>query len=341
MSGRVSYDHIICFTEDYYRVMFADCEKTGRAVYLKDPFPRGLLRRLAFSPKIPRPVRRPFLRLFCERTAGLLKKAAEGFRDQSKPLCFTLSRRSLGMLSEGLYDALKKSFPGSRTVVVFTDLLARESRFEKMVTEGRAESCADLLCTFDPGEAEKYGLTYLELPAPGLSERVISAEEEWDVVFIGRVKDRFDKIMRAWNDLSARGLRCGFFLYDVPEERRGELPEGMIMPEWMSYGEYLEREAKGRIILEIVQGGSTGSTLRVNEAVMMGKKLISDNPHLKNSAAWDENNMFVFKDTGDIPDGFLFSPAEEYSEKTKNSLSAEAFMDRVEEGLASKEAVFT
>ncbi len=53
-------------------------------------------------------------------------------------------------------------------------------------------------------------------------------------------------------------------------------------------------------ILEVLQDGQTGSTLRYLEAVCYNKKLLTTNPRIKNYPFYDERYMKVFSSESDI-----------------------------------------
>ena len=86
-----------------------------------------------------------------------------------------------------------------------------------------------------------------------MSENILPAV---DVCFVGKGKNRQLKALELCRDLTARGLKCAAWLTDVPEEEQVKDPS-IHYCGWMSYEDYLKKEASSRIILEIVQDGSS------------------------------------------------------------------------------------
>ncbi len=337
MNEELRYNYIICFREPYCRYMFRDAEATGSAVFLKTSRAERFLRRAVDSRKLPRVLKSVLFRLQSPVLCRRLQKAAKRMADPQKPVCFILDRRYLSLVRNKGSQRIRSRFPGSKTVLFLIDLIRREPYLEEHVSGNGTERFADLIWSFDPAEAAKYGIGFHDVPISDFSGDVTPAEPEWDVVFIAKIKTRIERAMNIYRNLTARGYRCGFFLHKVPEEERGQAPEGVRFTDWMPYEEYLKTEAKGRIILEIVQDDAAGNTLRVNEAIVLQKKLLSDNPALRESPAFDPQNMFVFDDPADIPDAFLSEPPAPYPAPLKEKISPTAFLRDVEKALREGE----
>ena len=141
--------------------------------------------------------------------------------------------------------------------------------------------------------------------------------------------------MATFKFLTNKGLNCLFILNGVPYEKR-EQHKGLIyIDKFMSYDENLEYLKKSKCLLEIMQEGGTGYTLRTCEAVAYNKRIISNNAYLKNAEFYDENNMAIFDNVEDINIDFIKREKIEY--KDRNYFSPIKLLEKVLRVLKEKE----
>ena len=322
---------VLSFREPYYHTMFSDCLRDGSVRYMSLQGKSFILLLLRFGThqKLPFIIRKPFLSVFSILTLKGLEKEVRKMDHPDIPLCFMLSRLYIAPLRYNLYRKIRQRFPYSSVVLFLTDLLYFEDNRDGIL---QSEKLADLICSFDPEDASNYNLLFHNVPMSDLTFLAENITPTVDVCFIGKGKNRLQKTLELYHSLSARGLKCAAWLTDVPEEEQVKDPS-IHYCGWMSYEDYLKNEASSRIILEIVQDGSSGNTLRVNEAIMMGRKLLSNNPALLSNPAFDSRNMLVFEKPGDISDEFLFSAALPYTEEQQQALSPSVFLKEMEMAL--------
>lgn len=340
----MKYNYIIVFPGDYryYRTVFGDAPKYDTVVYHEfliqnQSLLNRAVRKLLSYRILPRRLRDCLWMLIRRKVFCRFRKAAEEMAEPDKPLCLILFRNYLPDLQDGLYEVIKKEFPGSKVVLYCTDLVGRIEGFRKLFAEHVPETCTDLVCSYDLGESRSYGMYYRSLPYMDCSGSFDNEDIEYDVVFAGKNKGRLEQILRIWHRLNSCGLCCAVWLTDVTEEQMSGLPSDIRCCEWMQYEELLRLTAKARIILEIVQEGSEGNTLRVNEAVVLGKKLLSNNKKLKDDPLYDPVNMCVFEEPEDIPASFLFSGCREYPPEIKRKLSLQVFLSELDQELQKTE----
>lgn len=322
---------VLSFREPYYHTMFSDCLRDGSIRYM--PLQRRsfimLLLRVGTHHKLPSIVRELFLSAFSFITMRKLENEVRKMDHPDLPLCFMLSRRYIAPLRYNLYQKIRQRFPDSSVILYLTDLLCLEDERDEIL---QSEKYADLICSFDRNEASRYNLLFHNAPMSNLTALSEDIIPTVDVCFVGKGKKRQQKMLEICRYLTARGLKCAVWLTDVPEEEQITDPS-IHYCGWMSYEDYLKREASSRIILEIVQDGSSGNTLRVNEAIMMGRKLLSDNPALLSNPVYDSRNMLVFEKPEDICDEFLFSAVFPYTEEQQQALSPSVFLREMEMAL--------
>lgn len=111
----------------------------------------------------------------------------------------------------------------------------------------------------------------------------IENESEYDFYFLGYEKDRDIDILQLQIELEKRGYKT---LIDV--KKPGGKP--------ITYKENIENLKKSRIIIDLVQKGQTGQTLRPLEAIAFQKKLLTNNKSIINESFYSPENIFVIED---------------------------------------------
>ena len=74
-------------------------------------------------------------------------------------------------------------------------------------------STFDLVLTYNQVDAMDYGLTYFEGPYTVLPFKQL--QENFDIFFVGRPKDRLEKILRAYESFKAAGFVCDFYINHI------------------------------------------------------------------------------------------------------------------------------
>ena len=159
----------------------------------------------------------------------------------------------------------------------------------------------DNIYTFDPVEAKKYNYAYLGFNY--YSSHFIEKSDLplSDVFFVGGLKGgRTELIYNLYSRLSSKGIKCDFYLMPIDNKDVKQLPGIFYYNGWRSYGEILQHTQKAKCIIEIVQDGQSGATLRYFEAVSMNKKLLTNNPHIVNFPFYNSKWMKVFTSLDDI-----------------------------------------
>ena len=142
------------------------------------------------------------------------------------------------------------------------------------------------LWSFDAEDCRKYGMNFnttyyfkdLKLPS--------SLEKEYDVFFCGINKGRKEYLNEIQAILSKNGLTSLLYLVDE------ELPVSKRLP-YLSYEEYLNKLSAANAILDVLQDGQAGMTLRVMEALYFNKKLITTQVSIVNEDFYNADNIFI------------------------------------------------
>ncbi len=142
------------------------------------------------------------------------------------------------------------------------------------------------LWSFDLEDCQKYGLNFnttyyfkdLKLP--------VSFSKEYDVFFCGINKGRKKQLNEIQTILAKNGITS--FIYLVDEE----LPVSERLPR-MPYNEYLKKLSMANAILDVLQDGQEGMTLRVMESLFFNKKLITNQSSIAKEDFYNSNNIFI------------------------------------------------
>lgn len=146
--------------------------------------------------------------------------------------------------------------------------------------------------SFSEEDAAKYRLKYGEtLYDPNIPQNYNDIDINKDIFFIGTEKGRGAIIRDVEKRLSSYGLYVDIRIADNKKYLYNHK-----YCKYLDYSENCKEVASTRMLLEIVQEGQSGLTLRTMEALYFGKKLITNNKYIKRSILYRPTNYFVVGD---------------------------------------------
>lgn len=253
---------------------------------------------LHWSKKLNRRIRLPGKRIW-------YRKMIEQDFTEDKPCCYVFYGGKYITEDRELFRYIKKKNPKNKCIVLCYDLISKKHWNIEQV-----KKCCDHIVTYDPGEAEKYQVDFLQAFMYGAISEITEPETfENDVYFLGFAKDRLNQIHATYHTLSNAGLRCKFLICGVPKEQQIQ-GEGLHYIKPISYRENIENVKRSKCILELMQGGSNAPTLRIEEAHVYRRKLLTNHQNLVNLPYYDSNNMRVFSEPEQIDFDFLKAPID-------------------------------
>ncbi len=148
------------------------------------------------------------------------------------------------------------------------------------------------VATFDPRDAGEHGFrllpqVYRQVDLPAAPGRAT------DVFFVGREKDRLATLLEWKGVLQRQGLRTDCHIVRDRGVRHTAAELEALDERTLPYEETLRRIAGTRAILEILQRGQSGLSVRCLEAFFLGKKLITDNHGIVDSPLYHPDQVFV------------------------------------------------
>lgn len=293
------YNYVVLGSNaDFYKASYADLNGREDSVYIwnlidsKNLFKR-LLYRVHTSPSINRKIHIPFQQIWNgEVYKNKFKK--------DKPLCFIFFAGRKREIDNGLPEYLRTKYPGSKIVLFYQDIVKRSL----LPNIEEIKPRFDIILSFDQLDAKKYNIKYYPLVYSQIEIPENLEIEKSDVFFVGKAKDRFDRIIAAYEMFRNAGLKCDFHIIGVkPEEQK--YADEIVYQEQMPYLENLQRILASKCMLEIMQQGGHGYTLRYCEAIMYDRKIITDNPEVDIAPFYDSKLIQVFKEPNEIDTSFV------------------------------------
>jgi len=130
-----------------------------------------------------------------------------------------------------------------------------------------------------------------------------------DVFFAGRAKDRLPSLLRLYEFLTSRQVKCDFHICDVDE--KDMLYAGDITyNQWLPYPDMLRRMQHSKCVLEMLQRPGEGPTLRMIEAVVYNKKILTNDAGASENPFYDARFMHIFDVPGNLDLRFIRDETE-------------------------------
>lgn len=178
--------------------------------------------------------------------------------------------------------------------------------------------------TFDKKDAEKYKINYLPQFYWYFEEEKVKSLNIYEVMFVGYSKGREKSLLELKTKLEENNLETFFHIvsdkhiYDRFKKKN----------KLLSYSEIKETIKKSKCILEIVNPGQRGLTLRAFEAMFFKKKLITNNSEIKNYEFYNKNNVFLLHEDKNLLEFLNLKLDNSYEKKIKKYL-AENWLEKI------------
>lgn len=223
------------------------------------------------------------------------------FGEKSKPYCFIFASNNL---SFQYIKYLRTCFPGCKIVKTHRDLV-KIAHQNPEYSEENMNRYFDLRLSYDIGECTEYGLTHFDEIESKIDIEKSPDYPLSDVFFAGQAKDRLPRLIEAYDLFESAGLKCDFYITNVPEDKQIMRKGITYSNKFMSYNEMLYRSVNTRCMFDINQTGAVGYTSRFLEAVMYNKRFITDNATVKETRYYETGDILFFERISDIDPMFI------------------------------------
>lgn len=318
-----------------YRYIFWDLTKNEKSIYI-NRFPSELFNRLINkvlkTNKIAIFIKKIFVFLFAVILIIKIKIALKN----NNSICFILFPNCYVFEKYGLLKIFRLLLKNCSIIYFFCDLVNKSSDMSIIIDNYYRHKSADLIYTFDFDDAKKYNLKFHNIPYSDLTGLFEDVNIKFDISFVGQAKDRFDDIINAYKALKKQNLRLGFYIIGVPKEKQVFADE-INYCDFIPYKDYLRIVADSKVILEIMQKGGTGNTIRVSEAISLDKLLISNNKMLLQNSFYDSRYMKVYENLDEIDVKSFIDSNKEVHYENKEKIYPSAFFKQIEKDLKEME----
>lgn len=278
----MNYNYVL-FSSSFspYKYMYREIEGLDNVKIFREK--SELLRELSdFEQKISKFYLHPKINKFVKmprKNRWYYRALKKMYFKEDLPLCFIWHYNYYKEIKNGMFDYLKKLYPDAKHVFVFSD----PTYMNKEIIE-ELKKIMDVVSVFDPCIAEQYGIRCFPNVYP--MEKCGNIDFTYDLCFIGADRGRESEIIRIAKACKENGVRALFVVHVKGYDKRAlknELQNDLNVKYIRSkipYEETVEIIKKAKCILELKMEPFHTCSLRIQEAVVLGKKLLTNNPNV-------------------------------------------------------------
>lgn len=233
---------------------------------------------------------------------------------------------------DGFLSYLKKKYPGMKLAYIFTNIVKHTAAMELGYLH-KLNDWYDVIYAFDPEDSKKYGFAYSPLiyDADPAYDKKSKESKENIVFYVGQAKDRLSGLLSCFEELKELGIKTDFHIANVKEADIKYANE-ITYNQFMTYDQCVDSIQRATCLIDVIQGESTGLTIKTCEAVCYDKKLITTNKHVKEYPFYDSRYIRIVESPDDIDEAFFSRNRDvHYSQDGKNVFSATSFLEKIGE----------
>lgn len=221
--------------------------------------------------------------------------------DRKSPFIFVFFESYLPSYSSGFLRYLKEMYPNSKNVFVAMNPITAYT-YTKL---SFVKAYYDIVVTFVKEDADKYGYSYYPYAYPYYIpfEKEIG-ESNIDVLFVGADKGRLEKLITIYEYLTSKGYNCEFYISGVSDQEQ-KYRDMIHYNTYLAYDEVINKVRQSKCILEIIQGDYNYCSLRMLEAMLCHKKLLTTNKRATELSVYDPRYIQILDDNKPIELTFI------------------------------------
>lgn len=218
---------------------------------------------------------------------------------------------------------IRAKAPNSRLIIYYYNIIKRVELLRKI----KKIDCE--IWSFDRNDCGKYNLFYnpqFYFHKLGfLNDNLRDFDYKSDIFFVGKDKKRLTQLKRLDVQFRNEGIRTKFIVVGDRKERYTSEQKDYLSNS-ISYAECVEYVKNTKCVLDIVQKGQKGMTLRIVEAMFFNKKLITNNDDILYMDFYNSQNIYVLgHDTRSIKN-FIFNKPAQWPKKIIRKYSFENWL---------------
>lgn len=224
-------------------------------------------------------------------------------------------------IDTGYIQTLKKKYPNAYFVAYLMDVHKAKSMDIQKI-----KIYFDDVYVFDKNTAEELKLKYYPLP---YSRVELPTQEEYnsDIYFVGQAKSRLNELLEIFEYCEKNNIKTSFYITGVKKEEQ-RYSDKIHYRDNVPYEETLKIAGSSNCGLELLVEGAKSYSQRVSEALINNKKLITNNPNVRNANIYIGENVRIFNSIWDVDPMFIKERAK--TNKVKNLNSPIYFLDYLE-----------
>lgn len=182
--------------------------------------------------------------------------------------------------------------------------------------------------TFDKSDARKYGWKFNE-QFYFRPENVRKVKNNIPIAFCACAdKNRYTIMKKIYDELEKENIICDFYCVK-DKDKKYEVEDQFLIDEPLGYEMFLKHVENSDIVVDVVQKGQTGLTVRVLEALFYNKKLITNNKSIINMPFYN-SYIYIYGEENKISfSEFLKLKDCIYNEKVKQIYTFEQWIQKL------------
>lgn len=231
---------------------------------------------------------------------------AKGLFDQLEDnTCVIFDTGALSMIEKETLYKIKGSYRNIKMALFIADSLHGSSLHIPDAMDNILTFPWDVRLSYDKNDCQEFGFQYL---GPNIYSKMTDVKpnvNNSELYFIGRNKaGRNEKVLNFYERCIIENILTNFYLIDNPRNiRKNHLhnQKGLIFDcRDIPYEEVISEVLATNCILEFVAKGQKAQTARYYEAVCYNKKLLTNNPSVKDLQFYDPRYIQYFETIDDI-----------------------------------------
>lgn len=282
-----------------YRQMFSDLwdmERVEEIPKICIPQIARPLYRIHFSGRLNSIVKLPFKNIW-NRFYGLSRYE---WKDEDDYWVVILNGAVKTHLSMDYLRNIKAVHSNIKYALVFFDVYRSEEYHNGMNFD-----LFDKILSFDKADCSKYGFTFM--PQGQVFSKPknmqVSKEKKTDIFFAGMGVGRIGILNETALRLEGQ-VDYKIHVVGVPEDKQ-ERQTHIAYNQPISYEEEMQYTYNTNTVLDVVKEGQSGITLRICEALLFNKKILTNNESVKYMPFYNPIYIWIYKDASEIDVSFI------------------------------------